>query len=477
MNRRAFFAMTGAFAAQGAWPGFASAAMKRKHLLLIAVDDLRPTLGCYGDLHAITPHMDALAQRGTRFDRAYVQQAVCSASRASLLTGLRPRETGVDYPYNDAFVQQVVKEHPTFLTRIERAGAWSRMVGKIHHERAGEIEELDSPPQDPGSPGRPWQDYLAPENIEELSSTGKGPAWEAGEGGDSDFQDGRITDEAVSMIREYAGRRRFQPMCMSVGYHKPHLPFVCPKRYYDLYDPDKLPAYQTAPPTGSPAFSRASYELQYQYSGEYAKSNEPIPPDVARNLTHAYYACVSYVDAQVGRLMAALQAEGLAEDTVVVLFGDHGFHLGENAMWGKHSNFEAATRAPLIFAGAGVPRATAVDAIVEFVDIYATVCELVGVEPPAVLAGESLVPLMQGGAAAADDTPRYAFSEFPREQLRGYSARSDRWRYVEWLDTGRGEVVARELYDHRDDGGELQNVAARYPEVVRQMSSVLASRE
>ena len=473
-----------------ATPGHAQ--QPRPHVLNIAIDDLRASVGAYGDPHAQTPHLDRFAAEGVLFERAYVQQAVCAASRASLLTGLRPTQTTVSYPYNDAFRGVISRENPTFPSWFEAHGAWSRMIGKIHHQDAAEIENnLDAPPISSRRPEGTWMDYAEPANAalaRAFSQAGKQekdaltppPAYESAEVGDDGYVDGRNADLAVGFIREYAeaaaeaeaAGRSIDPLFLSVGFVKPHLPFNAPQRYWDLYDPAELPDHATPPPAGVPAYARATYELAGQYDTREAARDLPLPDDLARTLTHGYYACVSYVDAQVGEVLAALDEAGLAEDTVVVIWGDHGFHLGENGMWGKHVNHEVATRAPLLFRGPGVPAGVRVAAPVEFLGIYPTLCELTGLTPPGHLEGESLVPLMRdpGGPAAAD---RVAVSEYGRgEDLHGWSVRTATHRYVKWRHTKQG-VIFRELYDHRTDPGEQRNLADEQPALADELADRL----
>ena len=447
---------------------------RRRHVLNIAVDDLRTTLGCYGDPHAITPNIDALARRGTLFEHAYVQQAVCSASRASLLTGLRPSATGVSYPYNPRFRDIVVPENPTFPTWFEQHGAWSRMVGKIHHQWQNELETLDARSPKVNVPGQGWQDYVLPENqhlANDKDPATLPPPLEAAPVEDSGYADGRIADHAVGWLRQYARELPAEPLFLSVGFKKPHLPFNAPQRYFDLYDPAGLPDFRTPPPDDAPGYTRASYELGDQYAGRHAEKNAEVDEVTARRLTHAYYACVSYVDAQIGRVLTALQDTGLAADTVVVLWSDHGFHLGENQMWGKHVNYETATRAPLLFAGPGVPAEHRVPEIVEFLDIYPTLCDLTDTPRPDHLQGRSLLPLMQGNAP---DWPQRAFSEYDRGPFQGRSVRVPGWRYVQWTHRDEGGVVAQELYDLSVDGpGESTNLAAARPDVADRLAALL----
>ena len=423
-------------------------------MLMIVVDDLRTSLGCYGDPHAITPNIDALAERGALFERAYVQQAVCAASRASVLTGCRPETTGVDYPYPPEFADKFVTEHPTIPTWFDDHGYVATIGGKIHHQQQQEIEQLDGGHL-AGKPGH-WRDYVLPENLAIEEGEERAAPYEAAEGPDDIYRDGVIAQQAIERMKAYAAGDRAEALFLGVGFAKPHLPFNAPKKYWDLYDPDELGDSRSDAPAGSQPWMQATYELP-QYGGGFGtgEQDNPITNDVAKTLRHGYYACVSYVDALVGKLVSALQETGLADDTVVCLWSDHGFHLGDNGMWGKHVNYEVATRAPLLFAGAGVPGGVRCGQLVEFVDIYPTLCDLAGVATPGGLEGQSLRPLMDDPTLPGDAA---AFSQYPRGNREGYSIRTDRWRYVEWRERDGGAVVARELYDHASDPGETTNV-------------------
>ena len=454
-------------------PVLAALADQRKHVLHIPVDDLRCALGCYGDEHAITPNMDRLAAGGTLFERAYVPVAICSASRASILTGTRPATNKVTYPYNDQFRDVFIKEHPTFTTHLERQGAWSAMLGKIHHSNHDDLEELDRPHVNGMTEGRHWKDYADPANDAMQVDGGAGPAWESADVDDNAYRDGKITDEAVALMRRYADEAPDDPLLLSVGYVKPHLPFNAPKKYFDLYDRDALPDLRYPTDEGVPDEARASYELGGDsYAGSPAANDGLVEDETARDLTHAYYACVSYVDAQVGRLLDALDETGLADDTVIVLWGDHGFHLGEQQVWGKHVNYEVATRVPFLWSGPNVPAGRRVSEVVEVMDTYRTLCDLTDAKPPRHVVGKSLVALMHG---RDPDHEPVAFSDYGRtREYHGYAIRIPRWRYIEWRHTETGNIQARELYDHDADPAERVSVAEAHPDVTATLSARLA---
>ncbi len=456
--------------------------MKKPNVLFIAVDDLRTALGCYGDSNAISPNIDRLAASGMRFDRACCQQAVCNPSRASLMTGMRPDSIRVwdlkshfrdELPPELAHLPQhtcgthfrEARPEAVTLPQYFKMHGWhAQSVGKIYH---------GSPKmQDRQSWSAPeimnvvWkrQDYLLAENQAPPAARWPGrkmAATEAADVPDNGYGDGQVADEALRVLGERAAAD--QPFFLAVGFRKPHLPFSAPKRYWDLYDP----AHISAPshprrPDGMPDIAwHDSVELRGHRD---IPDEGPLPDDLVRRLRHGYYACVSYTDAQVGRLLDGLEQHGLKDDTIVILWGDHGYHLGEKALWCKTTNYELDTCAPLILSLPGQANAgKSSRALVEFVDIYPTLADCAGLPPPQHVEGISLRPLLD-----APDRPwkKAAFSQFPRPwsyvgrpAVMGYSLRSDRWRYTEWQDFSTGEALEFELYDHGDDAAETNNLA------------------
>jgi arylsulfatase A-like enzyme len=444
-------------------------AADRPNVLFIAVDDLRPELGCYGAKHIHSPNIDALAKRGTVFQRAYCQQAVCSPTRSSLLTGLRPDSTKV-YDLVTHF-RTHVPDVVTLPQRFKDAGWHTVSFGKIYH---GGYDDPPSWSEASTFPRRPA--YLLPENaalIErkqvEAKAKGKkkgsntpvrGPAYESADVADDAYGDGQIAELALDKLRDLAQQPK--PFFLAVGFLKPHLPFIAPKRYWDLYDPGKIKlADNPFPPRGAPEFALTSFGELRNYHG--IPATGPVSDDLARTLKHGYYACTSYTDANIGKLLDELDRLKLREKTIVVLWGDHGWKLGEHGGWCKHSNVENDTRVTLIVS-APLQKAAgySTSALVEFVDIYPTLCDLAGLSKPNHLQGSSFAPLL-------DDPYRAwkvaAFSQYPRshegQQLMGYSLRSDRYRYTRWVDRkDHSKIVAEELYDHERDPAENQNVAA-----------------
>ncbi len=453
--------------------GFADEASseRKPNILFIAVDDLRPELGCYGPTPVQSPHIDRLARSGMLFDRAYCQQAVCAPSRASLMTGLRPDTLGITDL--STFIRDRIPDVVTLPQNFIQHGYQAEAFGKIYHVSHGNRnDEL--------SWTAPWwnagKDFYVTEENQRLfwenrqrseaekkagqprSGSSTGPSYENADKPDSHYVDWKIADRALSAMR----RLHFSdtPFFLAVGFVKPHLPFVAPQRYWDLYDPEAIEIPENdAWPADAPLFARTNWGELRNYVGIPPKG--PLDEDMARKLIHGYYACVSFVDAQVGRLLDELEALGIADNTIVVLWGDHGFKIGEFGAWCKHTNFELDTRVPLIVSA---PQAKAkggrTKALVELLDIYPTLCELAGIAAPPELEGRSFAPLLDEPDQAWKPA---AFSQYPRrhdgKKLMGYSLRSPRYRYTEWRDAEERELVERELYDLQNDELETENIA------------------
>jgi len=432
----------------------AVAQTNRKNVLFIAVDDLRPELGCYGAKTILTPNIDRIAKRGMTFQRAYCQQAVCSPSRTSVMTGARPDTTKVwdlVTHFRDAMPETV-----TVAQHFKQNGYFVQGMGKIFH--AGY--------DDPRSWSTPWQTANAPtyatlKTAVVLDDNARkkpkgGPAFEMGNVPDDFYKDGKVAALAVETLGTLAKKR--DPFFLAVGFAKPHLPFVSPKKYWDMYDPAeiKLAPNPYRPKDAADYALTTSGELR-NYQG--ISGEGPMPDALARQLKHGYYAAASYTDAQIGKVLDELDRQGLAKNTVIVLWGDHGWKLGEHGEWCKHSNVENDTNAPLLFSAPGMKAAgQSSKALVEFVDIYPTLAEVAGLPLPRHLEGSSFKPLL-------DDPKRpwksAAFSQYPRgKKLMGYSMRTDRYRFTVWLDReDHDKVEAVELYDHQTDPQENSNIA------------------
>lgn len=464
------------------WAAATAQAAVRPNVLLILVDDLKPSFGCYGDDRVHAPNLDRLADAGMRFDRAYCNQAVCAPSRNNLLTGSRSTSIGVySLGYN---FRRAVPDARTMPQHFMLHGYHTAGIGKVFHVGHGNID-------DEGSwsvPLKPEKviDYVLPEStggrltreealFANLPARGlpRGAAWERADVDDEAYSDGRIAAEAIKRLQSY--KQSGQPFFLALGFTKPHLPFCAPGRYWDLYDPAQLSLAEfTTPPIGAPAYAGKTFGELDQY--EPVPSEPPLTDDLARTLIHGYYAAVSYMDAQVGRVLDALHRLELHEQTIVVLWGDHGYHLGDHGMWTKHTNYEQANRIPLLFVAPGVTVAgSSSRALVESVDVFPTLCELAGLpapDGPQPIDGRSLVGVLKDGAQQVRD---HAYHCFPRGNRLGRAIRTDRYRLVEWRQFGQtAEGAEYELYDYQTDPLETTNLAERLPEVVAQLARILA---
>ena len=456
----------------------AAAPASKPNVLLICVDDLKPVLGAYGDIAAKTPNLDRLAARALRLDRAYCNQAVCSPSRNALLASLRPQTLGIyDLPTNF----RAARPDAVTLPQYFRAhGYKTEAMGKLFHVGHGNFEDTASwtvPPFRPKAPhyalaGSQSPDEAAPKKKSAGQATKKanGAAVESADVPDDFYADGQIAAEAVTRLKAAAASR--EPFFIGVGFLKPHLPFVAPKKYWDLHDPAQLPLpSRLTAPDGAPDYAPQYGGELRNYAGIPAGS-APLDEQLTRRLIHGYYAATSYMDAQLGKVMAALEQTGLANNTIVVLWGDHGWHLGDHGMWCKHTNYEEAARIPLLFAVPG-QKGAATSALVETVDIYPTLAALAGLPAPQGLDGRSFAALWANPAAAHRD---HVIHVYPRGPRLGRALRTDRYRLVEWKIPGGNPATAEfELYDYSDDPGETKNFAAERPAVVTQLRALLAT--
>lgn len=456
--------------------------MPRPNVLFIAVDDLRPQLGCYGVDWIRSPHLDALARDGLLLERAYCQQAICGPSRVSVLSGCRPDTTGV-YDLRRG-LRDAMPSVLSLPQHFRQQGYETVSVGKIYHHPQDDLEGWSKPPfQSKGD----WKGrgYLTDEALEVIKQCdaeqaaqgsdrrGLGPAFEAADVPDNAYHDGKDADHAIAELARLGSQA--QPFFLALGFHKPHLPFSAPRRYWDLYDPATVPlAVNPFHPQGMPELAATNFGELRGYFG--MPKDGPVPDHLARQLVHGYAACVSYMDAQLGRVLAALDRLGLRENTVIALWGDHGWKLGEHALWCKHTNFELDAQAPLILATPATQgRALRSRALVEFVDIYPTLSELCGLPVPAHCEGRSFASLLADPDRAWKPAAFSQYPRFNRGNVMGYTMRTDRYRYTEWLDRDQGVVLARELYDHETDPQEDVNAAdepARAP-VIAELSAQL----
>lgn len=504
----------------------------KPNILFIAIDDLRPELGCYGSPIAKSPHIDRLAAEGLKFNRAYCQQAICSPSRASLMTGARPDTIGVIE--NTAYFRDLNPDIVTLPQHLVANGYETVYCGKIYHAKMTDNERSWSRapawmscrykrPKLPGSYALPENQQTWLENKQAMlakygaSGSGglvHGPAYEAADVEDHVYGDGFNTQLAIATLQDHLRHKPDQPLFLALGLVKPHLDFIAPKKYWDLYDRSLIKtATQASPPEGGAATGlHASFELRTRHG---IPKSGPIGEELARTLLHGYYACVSYVDAQVGLMLKALEDAGIRDNTIVIVWGDHGWHLGDMGIWGKATNYEIATRVPMVIWTPDMKqRGATTDALVELVDIYPTLCELTGVALPAHLEGHSFAPLLN---EPQQIWKKAAFSQFPNPALRewaanplspgmrqtffgplirdvesrimrqqgdrwdrdlfenhlmGYTMRTDRYRLVLWRDyrdPDRAPVFV-ELYDHQHDPGETRNIAVENPQIVKRLT-------
>ena len=494
------------------------------NILFIAIDDLRPELGCYGSEIAITPHLDSIANDGLLFNRAYCQQAICRPSRASLMTGSRPETTGLFHNY--VSLRELQPDILTLPQHLITHGFETAYVGKIFHQ--GDTDEPNSwsfiPKKVIKGIKKPQVPYRLAENVKlradnfekmfakygEAARRGlaNGPAFEKADVADSAYSDGYNTLLAIQTLKELA--QGHKPFFLAMGYKLPHLNWCAPAKYWDMYEPQEIPIIRdaVAPHDGAAMGLHASFELRVRSN---IPKYGPIGEDLSRTLKHAYLASTSYVDAQIGLLLDALDDEGIRDNTIIIVWGDHGWHLGDMGVWGKATNYEIATRVPmLIWTPKMKSRGMKTNALVELVDIFPTLCDLVDVPKPSHLEGHSFKPLL--------DQPnrswkRAAFSQYPNPALRewaanplsqgmretwfgplikdveqkiigqqgdrwdrelfekhlmGYTMRTDQFRLVVWKDHRRPDDAPLfiELYDHLKDPGETTNVASERPKVV-----------
>ena len=461
---------------------------RKPNILFIAIDDLRPTLGCYGDELAITPHIDALASRGMTFNRAYCQVAVCNPSRASLMTGLRPDKLGVwTLPIH---FREAMPGAVTIPQWFRKSGYTAVSHGKIFHNPTPDPQSWSEPIRDlPGLPN------TYPEGTKEIVRKAKeqlpkrdwrknnlrNPSTAAPELPDDKVLDGARTNMCIEDIKRLG--KSSQPFFLAMGYIRPHLAFVAPKKYWDLYDPQTLPVLNGQhTPSGAPPYSMHNNSELSHYVDLIDMprpwDKETLPEEKVRQLVHGYHACVSYVDAQVGRLLKTLDDEGLRDNTIVVLWSDHGWKLGEYRGWGKMTNYEIDARVPLIISAPAMTTAGKMsDSLVELLDLYPTLCEMTGIEKPSFVQGKSLVPVLRDETAVVRES---AVSQYYRKyegrEYMGYSLRTDRYRYIEWRDFGTGEIVDRELYDHSKTKMESTNLAKSVSnDVIKRLSVLLKS--
>ena len=441
--------------------GASGFAAEKLNVLFISVDDMNNDLGCYGHPQVKSPNIDKLARRGVRFDRAYCQFPLCSPSRSSLMTGLRPDKIRVfDLRYHFRTEIPDVVTLPQFF---KNNGYYAARVGKMYHYgNPGQIgtSGLDDPPS--------WTEVFNPAGRDKTIETniinyspkrGLGSAMcllVDKEGKDEEHTDGMVATKAIELMEKH----KDGPFFLGVGFYKPHTPYLAPKKYFDLYPLEsiRLPNIPPEPPKDVPAPALASTR-PWPYFG--------VTPEQARECKQAYYATISFVDAQIGRVLDALDRLKLADKTIVVFWSDHGYLLGEHGLWMKQSCFEQSARVPLIISAPGIKPGVSARTV-ELLDLYPTLADLAGFSAPKNLHGASLRPLLDNPNAPWD---RPAFTQVQRGVFPGHSARTEQWRYTEW-DSGKRGL---ELYDHTADPRELNNLAKepRYAGVLAAMQQLV----
>ncbi len=464
---------------------------EKPNILFIAVDDLKPDLGCYGNSYVKTPNFDRLAAMGTTFTNSHCNQAVCGPSRASLMTGLRPDRTKV----HD--LKTITRDVSPWITTLpehfKNNGYITAGTGKIYDPRSVDkkldepswslpfrLYNLDYNPDHPQPVSAAYQGaeyHKAHKEITDAGIKGYGPilkelikrdlhsATECEDVPDDAYTDGAIRKEGVKFLKKL--KKQDKPFFLAVGFKKPHLPFVAPKKYWDLYKRDEIPL------ASFQEFAKDAPEFAYHDSNE-LRSYGGIPATgkmdeaKSRELIHGYYACVSYIDTQLGILLDELENQGLAENTIVIVWGDHGWHLGDHGIWCKHTNYEQATRSPLIIAGPGVGKAKQTAAPTEFVDIFPTLCDLADIPMLENLDGTSAKPVLTGEKEKVKDC---AVSQFSRGKAMGYAFRDEQYRYILWVSNSNkigpesipaasfDKLRAQELYDYKNDPQETVNIA------------------
>jgi len=417
--------------------------LESPNILVFYIDDLRAELGCYGSKTAITPNIDKLASEGVRFNKAYTQEAICAPSRMSTLTGLRPETLGIYSIFTP--LRKVHKDVVTLPQLFQQNGYKTISTGKVYHHNIDDKESWTHLYK------KPAKRYLKPESlkaIEELKAKGKkplkGPAYEAADVADEAYVDGQIANEAIAALQKVKNDK----FLLFVGLTKPHLPFIAPKKYWDMHDKSKFEIPSKEKPKGMYRLALSKWGELKGYYG--VPKEDPLNDKITRTLIHGYHACVSYMDAQVGKVMQTLEDLDLRKNTIIVFMSDHGYKIGEYGAWCKHSNVEIDVKVPLI-----ISRETSYNkrnagkvsnALVENVDIFATLSDICGFQGPK-SDGKSLLPVLDKPKKKWDEV---ATSVFARgEKIMGVTATDGKWRYTEWRDAKTHKILQAELYEHK----------------------------
>jgi iduronate 2-sulfatase len=467
-------------------------AVERPNVLLILVDDLKPALGCYGDPIAQTPNLDALAARGMRFDLAYCNQAVCAPSRFTLMLGSHSTSTGL-YGLGSQ-LRQIIPNAVTMPQHFAKHGYRTESLGKVFHIGHGNhgdpdsfnvphfhdkvIEYLDPASTDGGKLTRE-EAYFTNQKLGQIRSLPRGAAFESPDVADIEYADGRVAAETVRRLQAAKHRREQDgtPFFITAGFARPHLPFSAPKKYWDLYDPASLPlpTFEFLPTDAPSVAGKRGGEIT-NYKPVPEARDAGYSATLKRTLIHGYYASVSFVDAQIGKVINALDRLELDRNTIIVLWGDHGFHLGDLGIWTKHTNYEQANRIPILISAPGVTQPnSSTRQPAESVDMFPTLAVLAGLPAPSgpqPIDGVSLVPVLMDGSKRVRD---HAFHAYPKGKL-GRAIRTERYRLVEWKNPGDADSSAEyELYDYETDPLETHNLATSKPDVVQDLQAKLDS--
>ncbi|MBW3599096.1 MAG: sulfatase [Planctomycetes bacterium] len=432
-----------------------AAEKQRPNVLFIISDDLNNFLGCYGDPRAKTPNIDRLAERGVRFERAYCQYPLCGPSRNSMLTGLYPNSTGIHA--NQQIFRQTIPSHHSLSQAFRLEGYFAARIGKLYHYNVPKSVGTNGH-DDPGS----WELELNPAGVDRLEEEpkiftltpgqfGGTLSWFASPKGDDQHTDGMMAIDA-EWVLERCAQRKDRPFFLAVGYFRPHTPYVAPRPYFDEYPVSEMPLIE--------GVAEDQADVPPPGLASYKREQDKLTDELRRECKQAYYASISFMDAQVGRVVDSLDRLGLADNTIIVFTSDHGYHMGEHGLWQKMSLFEESARVPLLIVAPGAAKAgSVVTAPVGLIDLYPTLTELCGVTAPDNLQGQSLAPMLQDSSIQGRG---WALTQVRRGRGRraggaffGYSLRTPRWRYTEW-DEGR---EGRELYDHQSDPNEITNLA------------------
>lgn len=452
--------------------GSGADAFEKPNVLFISVDDMNCDLGAYGHPQVKTPNLDRLCKMGVRFDAAYCQQPLCGPSRASIMTGLRPDTLDMH-----TLAHELRKKNPDVITLgqlFRNHGYYSARAGKIYHYGNPSMIGTDGN-DDPAT----WDERHNPIGIdrsqqEKITRYGAGRekdknlgismAWWDPESRDEDHTDGKVAQKIVELIRA----KKDKPFFLAAGFFNPHCPYVAPKKYFDLYPletitvPDLDEARRDLDDVPPMAIQRDTKNWPFYF--------KDVTVDQARKCKQAYYATISFVDAQVGQLLDALESNGLLDNTIIVFWSDHGYFLGEKGLWYKRKAFERSARMPLIIAAPGMSQNAQTSKPVELLDLYPTLADLCGLEAPANLEGQSLRPLLSDPDNANWNKPAVT-QVWHNKKAWGYSIRTERFRYTEWLEGRAG----RELYDHASDPDEITNLAdaAQHQATIARLSKLL----